>query len=605
MESIVISDGKIKCLITGKMRKETPEELVRQEFCRMLLDVYKYPKDNIELEFPIQIGRSTKRADIVVFHSNQKTQNNVYIVIETKSDKEHDGVEQVYSYMSASTAEFGVWTNGTGIKYFQKNRKQSNRITEIPDIPKFKQSIDAVGKYKKSDLVPCTDLKGIFEKCNNYFYVNQGLTQDKRFTEMLKLLFIKIEDEKKYLNEYCDFYITPQERETDKGLQNCRERIETLYDAVKNRFKKDNIFEKEDNIKLNDRCLSFAVAELQKYSLLETNLDVKGVAFETFVGANLRGEHGEFFTPREVVEMAVKMINPQPDELVLDPACGSGGFLVYTLKHVREIYKNSLGKNTNLNLEKINMEYAERFIRGIDFNPDLARVAKMNMVLNDDGHTGLFHFDSLTPFEEWPTDMLEKIPPNGVDIILTNPPFGDKCKIDDKRILMNFDLGHKWIFDEESNRWIKTNEVVNSSIPDILFIERCLELLKPGGRMAIVLPDGILGNSKLGYVRQYILEKAFILAIVDCPVETFLPSVDTKTSVLFLKKKKDPTDTQTFDVFMAIAKTCGHDRRGKVIYKRDYDGNIIYENGKPVIDNDLIDIAREFGEYAKSKNLFN
>ncbi|MCY7751466.1 N-6 DNA methylase [Bacillus inaquosorum] len=605
MENIVISDGRIKCLITGKMRKETPEEIVRQEFCRMLLDVYNYPKDCIEIEFPIKIGRTTKRADIVVFHSNQKTQSNAYIVVENKKDKELDGIEQVYSYISASTSEFGVWTNGTAIKYFQKHTTQANKITEIPDIPKYKESIDAVGKYKKSDLVPSTDLKGIFEKCNNYFYVNQGLTQDKRFTEILKLLFIKIEDEKHYLKEECNFYITPQEKITDKGLQNCRERIEQLYGAVKSRYKKDNIFEDEDTIKLNDRCLSFAVAELQKYSLLETNLDVKGIAFETFVGANLRGEHGEFFTPREVVEMAVKMINPQPDEMVLDPSCGSGGFLVYTLKHVREIYKKSLGKKFHLHLENINREYSERFIRGIDFNPDLARVSKMNMVLNDDGHTGLFHFDTLTPLEDWPKNMREKITPNQVDIILSNPPFGDKCKIDDKRILMNFDLGHKWVFEDENNKWVKTNEVVNSSIPDVLFIERCLELLKPGGRMAMVLPDGILGNSKLGYVRQYILEKAYILGIVDCPVETFLPSVDTKTSVLFLKKKKDTALSQTFDVFMAIGKTCGHDRRGKIIYKRDYDGNVIYENGEPVIDNDLIDIAKEFDEYAKNKNLFN
>ncbi len=604
MENIIISDGKIKCLIKGVYRKETPEELVRQEFLRMLIDVYKYPKEHIDVEFTIQIGRSSKRADIVVFNSNQKTQNNAYIIIETKKADESEGLEQAYSYVSASTSEFGVWTNGRDIKYFQKSSKP-NKLIEIPDIPKYKESIDAIGKYKKTDLVPCTDLKGIFEKCNNYFYVNQGLTQDKRFSEILKLIFIKIEDEKNIGNDFCEFYITPKERLTDAGLKNCRERINYIFNSVKTRYKRDNIFENHDNIKLNDRCLSFAVAELQKYSLLQTNIDIKGIAFETFVGANLRGEHGEFFTPREVVKMAVEMISPRQNELVLDPACGSGGFLVYTLKFVRELYKASLGTNPNINLDALNKDYAEQFIRGIDFNPDLARVAKMNMVLNDDGHTGVVHFDSLTPLEHWPESVLDLITPGEVDIVLTNPPFGEKCRIDDKRILRSFDLGHKWIYDKDHDNWVKSDEVDGTCVPDILFIERCLELLRPGGRMAIVLPDGILGNVKLGYVRQYILEKAFILGIVDCPVETFLPSVDTKTSVLILMKKTDQTRTQTFDVFMAIAKTCGHDRRGKNIYKRDYDGNVLYKDGEPIPENDLNQIAEEFTNYAKNKSLFS
>lgn len=407
------------------------------------------------------------------------------------------------------------------------------------------------------------------------------------------------------MRDECQFYITPNERLSNKGMNNFRARIDDLFESVKKRYKEDKIFDENDKIKLNDRCLSFAVAELQKYSLLNTDLDIKGIAFETFVGANLRGEHGGFFTPREVVKMAVEMIDPQPNEMVLDPTCGSGGFLVYALKHVREIYRNKFKGNNSINLQSINREYAERHIRGIDFNPDLVRVAKMNMVLNDDGHTGIFHFDTLTPLKNWPQKMLNKIPPNGVDIILSNPPFGNKCKIDEKNILINFDLGYKWKFDEEEEVWKKTNELEKSSVPDILFIERTLELLKPGGRMAIVLPDGILGNTQLGYVRQYIMKKAYILAIVDCPVETFLPTVDTKTSVLFLKKKKDQDHKQTFDTFMGIAKTCGHDRRGKVVFKRDYDGDVLYDDGEPIIDNDLIQIAKDFDEYAESKNLFS
>lgn len=602
MEDIIVDKGKIKCIITGKLRKETPEEYVRQEFCRILLYVYDYPKDHIDLEFPIKIGRSTKKIDVVVFNNKIKAQDNVYIAIETKKKQEIDGLEQLQSYVNATTANFGVWTNGEDVRYYIKKNGIPNVLNELTDIPKYKQDIDAIGKYKKSDLVPSTDLKGTFAKCNNYFYSNQGLTQDKRFSEILKILFCKIEDEKDFRNEDCQFYITPREKESDLGLKNFTERINNLFSEVKRRYQRDNIFDERDEIILNDRCLSFAVAEFQKYSLLETDADIKGIAFETFVGNNLRGEHGEFFTPREVVKMAAQMVIPQIDETVCDPACGSGGFLVMVMKLMINEFKIIASKRRGVTYETLFREYADRFIRGIDFNPDLARVAKMNMVLNDDGHTGIFHHDSLISFEDWSDGILTKITPETVDIILTNPPFGKKCIIDDKRILRNFDLGHKWI--EKDGEWIKTEEVENARTPDILFIERCIELLKPGGRMAIVLPDGILGNKGLEFVRQFILEKTHLVAVVDCPVETFLPTVDTKTSVLILKKRKED-EIQTFDVFMAIAKSCGHDRRGKVVYQRDEEGTIIFDDDIPLIDDDFDEIAARFIEYATTRNIYD
>lgn len=603
MEQLVVDEGKIKCLITGKMRKETPEEYVRQEVCRLLVQVYKYPVEHIDVEFPIKIGRETKRVDIAIFNSEVKTQDNMYIVIETKKQQETDGVEQLYSYISSTTSTFGIWTNGEKIIYLLKEPNTPNKFIELPDIPKYKETIDAIGKYKKDDLVTATDVKGIFDRCNNYFYTNQGLTQDKRFTEILKIIFIKIEDEKNLLDDYSAFHITPKERESEIGMKNFRGRINKLFDNVKRRFKDDNIFNDYDEITLNDRCLSFAVAEFQKYSLLDTDADIKGVAFETFVGSNLRGEHGEFFTPREVVRMATEMIMPQFNEVVLDPACGSGGFLVMVMKNILEQYKALSKKKKNLNIDVLLREYANNYIRGIDFNPDLARVAKMNMVLNDDGHTGVFHFDSLTSFDKWNEKLLAKVSPNSIDIILTNPPFGKKCVIDDKKILRAFELGYKW--EKENDKWVKTDTIDSSRTPDILFIERCLQLLKPGGRMAIVLPDGILGNDGLEFVRQYILEKSYVVGIIDLPVETFLPSVDTKTSVLILKKKEKPNSSQTFDVFMAIAKMCGHDRRGKITYHRDDDGEIIFKNGAPLVRNDLLDISSEFIQYVKTNNIYN
>jgi type I restriction enzyme M protein len=604
-ESVVSEQGKIECIITGRLRRETPEEVVRQEFCRLLLSVYKYPKEHIDVEFPIKIGRETKRIDIAVFNSETKSQDNVYIAVETKKKKEEDGREQLQSYVNATTANFGVWTNGEQIIYAQKVIGVPNRLQDLPDIPKFGQSVDVIGKYKKRDLVAATDLKSIFTRCNNYFYTNQGLTQDKRFAEILKVLFCKIEDEKDYGTEECEFYITPLEKESVTGLKRFRQRMATLFGRVKMRYETDNIFDSRDELILNDRCLSFAVAEFQKYSMLETDADIKGVAFETFVGDNLRGEHGEFFTPREVVRMATQMLMPETDETVCDPACGSGGFLVMVLKEMAPKFEEIASTKTRISSDALLREYADKHIRGIDFNPDLARVAKMNMVLNDDGHTGVFHRDSLIPFDEWDDILKEKIRPDSMDIVLTNPPFGKKCVIDDKKILRNFDLGHKWEKKEDGG-WLMTDQVEHARTPDILFIERCLDLLRPHGRMAIVLPDGILGNGHLEFVRQYIMQRAHIVAIIDCPVETFLPTVDTKTSVLVLKRKATENEPQTFDVFMAIAKSCGHDRRGKKTYERDKDGNIVFDvQGKPRIDNDLDTIARRFIEYAKSRNVYD
>ena len=327
------------------------------------------------------------------------------------------------------------------------------------------------------------------------------------------------------------------------------------------------------------------------------------MAFETFVGANLRGEHGEFFTPREIVSMATNILMPKTDEIICDPACGSGGFLVMTLKYIRSQYEEMEKRYPEHNIDGLFREYADKYIRGIDFNPDLARVAKMNMVLNDDGHTGIFHYDSLMPLKDWPHKISAKIEKNKVDIIMTNPPFGKKCVIDDKKILEHYHLGHKWELGENGG-WIETLKVDESRTPDILFIERCLELLKPGGRMAIVLPDGILGNDGYEYVRQYILDNADIVAIIDCPVESFLPSTDTKTSLLILKKKKEMGLPQTFETFMAIAKTCGHDRRGKEIYKRSENGDPIMIEGIPLIDNDFEEITRRLVEYVKSRNIY-
>ncbi len=362
------------------------------------------------------------------------------------------------------------------------------------------------------------------------------------------------------------------------------------------------------------RFLLTVVSQLQDYSLIKTPADIKGTAFQTFVYAHQRGERGEFFTPYPIVELAVKMLDPKDYELVLDPACGSGGFLIQAMKHVWDtIDKNrpDLEEKTRLDMK---VRYAHTYIRGIDINPDLAKVAKMHMVLYDDGHTGIFAENALEEFSriEETTRGPSQITKECADIVMTNPPFGSKGKITDKRILRQFELGYKWKYDKKSGKWIKTDELQNGQTPEILFIERCLQFLKDGGRMAIVLPDGILNNASLGYVREFIQQKARILAVVSMPVGTFMHAgVNPKTSILFLQKlnpkELKKLKSQNYPIFMAVIEKVGYDlnsKTPKILYKKDSRGNIIRdENGEPIIDTDVPEVIEVFEEFKRKHSL--
>jgi len=356
------------------------------------------------------------------------------------------------------------------------------------------------------------------------------------------------------------------------------------------------------------------VSQLQDYSLIKTPADIKGTAFQTFVYAHQRGERGEFFTPYPIVELAVKMLDPKDYELVLDPACGSGGFLIQAMKHVWDtIDKNrpDLEEKTRIDMK---VRYAHTYIRGIDINPDLAKVAKMHMVLYDDGHTGIFAENALEEFERIAdtTKGPNQITLECADIVMTNPPFGSKGKVTDKRILRQFELGFKWKQDKKTGKWIKTDQLQNGQVPDILFIERCLQLLKDGGRMAIVLPDGNLNNSSLGYVREFIQQKARILAVVSMPVGTFMHAgVNPKTSVLFLQKLNErdleKLKSKKYPIFMAVVEKVGYDlnsKTPKILYKKNEKGEILKdENGEPILDTDIPAIIEAFNDFKRRHTL--
>lgn len=610
-------EGYVRDYATGEWVKQRPEEGSRQIFEKRLVEEYGYSKEQIKIEFLIQKGsRKIGPADIVVFHdSKRKTFDNIKIIVETKRKERRDGIDQLRSYSISPSQEFAVWFNGKEILFLQVLKK-APWFREIPDIPKKGETLEDVGLYYKKDLKPATELKTVFEMCHNYIYANEGLLKEKVFNEVLKLIFIKMADEKKS-NPKCGFRITDKElKELEKGKENAFVgRILDLFKEVKIRY--SDVFDPNERINLKPLTIAFLVSQFQKYSLMNTAADVKGTAFQTFVYAHQRGERGEFFTPYPIVELAVKMLDLKDNEKFIDPACGSGGFLVRGMNYIKEkfIRDNPHRKDEANNFLK---EYAHAYISGIDINPDLAKVCKMHMVLYDDGHTGIFAANSLDNFnnilkiaQTMGVPRAIQPQPDTFQVLMTNPPFGTKGKVTDKRILENFDLGYKWK-KEKDGTWKKTDTLLDGQVPDILFIERSLQLLADHGRMAIVLPNGDLNNSSLEYVREYIKQNARILAVVSLPVGTFMSAgSNPQPSVLFLEKlspkEAEKLNNKDYPIFMAIAEKIGYDLKTKTaptIYKKDEKGELIRDKeGNPIVDSDIPDIIDVFDRFKKKYNL--
>jgi len=610
-------EGHVRDYITDQWVKAKPEEIeAKQIFAKRLVEEYGYSKDQTQTQPEFRIQKGSKLigpADIVVFRNGKnKTQDNLHIIVECKREDRTDGVDQLKSYLSPTKAKFGVWFNGKEIIYLQQLPKHPH-FREIPDIPKSGETLEDVGLYQKRDLTPAVELKSVFEICHNYIYANEGLLKEKVFNEMLKLIFIKMADEKDP-NPKCEFRITDKEEEELKeGVKNnFMNRVENLFEKVKNQYR-DVFPNQAEKINLRPLTVAFVASQFQKYSFINTPADVKGTAFQTFVYAHQRGERGEFFTPHPIVRLAIEILGPKNDESFIDPACGSGGFLVRGMNEVRSQFEKG---RTELNKKEIAgfvKDYAHAYIRGIDINPDLAQVAKMHMILYDDGHTGIFAANSLMDLEELSAISAKtgagSLKKNSFKILMTNPPFGSKGKVTDKRILRSYELGYKWKKNKETNLWDKTDKLMNGQVPDILFIERCFQLLADYGRMAIVLPDGDLTNSTLGYVRQFIKNNARILAVVSLPPETFIPhGAGVKASVLFLqripKEELEKLKKKDYLVFMSIVEKIGYDIRGREVYKRNEKGEILIdEKGGKIIDSDMAEVIEKFREFKKKYKL--
>lgn len=665
IKEIIIPQGKIRDYIDGKLRKDTPEEYVRQNIEKRLHKELGFEKSQLKIEFPIKIGSANCRLDIAIFDKSTTTFSSecVKTIIECKkenidpSDKK-EGIEQLKSYMSAClNCEWGMWTNGLTRYVIRKVKKIDGTLgyDDYLDLPMANGSIDKVERPKRSELREPIDgnLLLTFRNCHNYIYSNDGMKKEDAFFEFLKLIYCKIYDEN---NDFkpLEFYVTQKELNSPDGQLIAKKRISDIFEKVKKKY--PLIFSPTDKLQLSPRCLSYVVSSTQKYSFITTHFDIKGKAYEELVGANLRGDRGQYFTPRNVMKMAIEMINPQKGEKFLDPSCGTGGSLITAMEYVIKNYliecESSIGEvydnwthSQIATFENKLCEIAEDFF-GLDIDPSLVKATIMNIMLHNDQAKNMnaFRTNTLLPPHEWDLEFKKQflsalktdislINTNNLalfDVIFSNPPFGSKIQVKDPNILSQFDLAYIW--EKSENGWSKTDKLQQSVPPEQLFIERCIQFLKPGGRMAIVIPDSILGSPGLEYLRYWIISKAYVIASIDLPSDTFQPRNGTQTSVLILQKKTEENILNElengfiddYDIFMAIINNIGHDKRGNIIYKKDINGNTLYHtvestykeidnNGnevtvlkkeeRPIINDGSIFIPEKFSEWKKGHDI--
>jgi type I restriction enzyme M protein len=427
-----------------------------------------------------------------------------------------------------------------------------------------------------------------FEEIHDYIYSHDGLSPQQTLEEFIKILFIKIVDENENLNR---FSILPEEwnnLKSGKESKSLIQTIESLFEQTKQKY--NDIFNPDDRVRISPIALGFTVNKLQNISLLNSSQDVKGLAFQKFLSHHEKDGSGQFFTPEPVIDFCVEMSDPQPWETIIDPACGSGGFLISSLKFLQ---KNNLKLNTE--------ESISNYLYGLDINKSIARIAKMKLLLEGNVKTNIFCTNSLEDIDSLKLSLNQK---DGFDIVLTNPPFG--AKITNPPVISAFDMGYKWKSNEKE--FHKTKNIYPNQNAEILFIERCLQLLKEGGRMAIVLPNGNFENPSLDYLRAYIKLKAKILAIVALPPETFIPyGTGVKTSIIFLKKDSSKIKKE-YNIFFGKVRKTGYqgNKNGTPVYKKNGSGVISKDmGGKPILDEDFSEISKTYKKFQDGDKLEN
>jgi type I restriction enzyme M protein len=646
-----LEEGKVFDYITGDPVKDTDKERIRQRIARAIIHEYGIAAEDMEPDFKLKAAGKNRKLDIAIFRAgSEHIIENIYraVVVEKEpklgtkgayrmrdpeeARKEFDLLETVMA--AAEDCKYGLWTNGLEFFFFQKEiTRFDTKFKPIGDWPMGDDTIGtrevaSLAKMRRADPVM---LRIAFRRCHNYIHGNEGMPKDAAFWQFLYLIFCKMHDERR-LGEHRDFWAGPYEPFDPAGQKEIRRRIQPLFESVKRAY--PDLFKGNEEITLSDRALAFIVSELSRYDFARTDVDAKGAAYQEIVGTNLRGDRGQYFTPRGAIRLIVQMLAPKEHERVLDSSSGTGGFLVEVLNYLNKVFheekKIKAGdENTEefLSIRDRLANFASHNLFGADFDPFLVRAAQMNVMMAGNSLGHLYHMNSL----EFPLGHLpgaksakDEIPLGSVDVIMTNPPFGSDIPVTEKTILEQYELARRW--ERQGDGFVMTQAIKPAVSPEVLFIERCIQWLKPGGRLGIVLPDGILGNPGDEYIRYWILRHCWVLASIDMPVESFIveANVNILTSLIFLKKKtqqeiqaEDLGKKIDYPVFMAVAEKVGFDRRGNTLYKRHPDGEeILVEKSfeekvriggtmevrtlhrkERILDDDLPEIAKAYAEF--------
>lgn len=629
-----IADGYLRLDRSGRVEKmvyvsvnrgekwSDPEEKVRAEFYAELIYRYGYSPDRIGVEITVPDRSPSDFADLVVFKDDARKAP--FAVIECKRDKISDAefnqaVEQAWGNGNAHkfrAAYVGVVAGTTrrfldcDVKYGGLERDK-NVVADLP----VNYGKPPEWKYRKGESREWQDIRPVskgelitsIKKCHQTLWGGGRLSPPAAFGEFCKIIFVKVRDEKAPRKKGAPYEF---QIKSDEPAHALAERIKRLYIAEMER--EPDVF--KEPIKVDDGTLKMCVSHLEGINFNATDLDTKGVAFEQFLDGFFKGDFGQYFTPREIIQFAVEMLRPKATDMTLDPACGSGGFLLYAMDYVRHeaeiLYDDPTEQFRHWH------EYAERRLFGIEINDEISRVAKMNMILHDDGHTNIVGFDALERLSSL-KEQNSRLRSGSFDLILTNPPFGAMVKESEKgkAYMEGWELLHyvgkgaqsdgsagKKENDHTAGRkGVKARASIKT---EILFCERVWHLLKPGtGRTAIVLPDGILTNSSLQGVRDWMLRRFQVLAIVSLPQHAFQHSgAAVKASVVFLRKRAEteiPTDDEL--IFMAAPSNIGYDPTGH----KCYDERDVHIDGNKKVatwSSDLfdMDVQMEWDETAKS-----
>lgn len=603
----------LNCCGSKKQRPAKPEEIVRQLYLRKLMDEYGYPLERIAIEKPVQFGSTVhhKAADIVVWEKD--TTDTPYIIVEVKRPKRKDGLEQLKSYCNAEGSPIGVWTNGAETIFL--HREDPNIFRNLSDIPLATQNLSDLfaERWTIEDLeennklvTERTSLRDIILNMEDLVLANAGVDA---FEEVFKLVYAKLYDEWNAARggkskRYLEFRL--------QGLTS-REfavKIDALFQKAQKEW--PGVFIGGEQINLEPDHLKVCGSFLQDVKLFNSNLQVIDEAFEYLSLKAAKGEKGQYFTPRHVIDMCVKMLNPTVDDYVIDTASGSCGFTVHAIFHVWGDVFTAKGPT------KWQSDYASTHVYGLDFDHRSVKIARALNLIAGDGKTNVYRANTLDP-KSWSDEVrvgmksrLYRFPKDherdkwnqehyrffDFDVLLTNPPFAGDIK--DSRILHQYELSKN-----DKGKWSKEMS------RDILFLERNLEFLKPGGRAAIVLPQGRFNNVTDNTIRGFMNRHARILASVSLHVNTFKPHANIKTSIIFLQKWNDDAKAgelcpymEDYPIFFATSEQSGKRNTGEYVFRIGADNAPeLDDHGHMIVEHDLDEIASEFVMWAKSEKL--